>query len=175
MRSCTVLYTSLKNSVASTHAIRVFTNELCASLYTAKKSYFALSSLFAFLRTLSYLRSCTILYTSLKNSVASTHAIRVFTNELCASLYTAKKSYFALSSLFAFPRALRYLRSCTTLYTSLKNSVASTHAIRVFTNELCTSLYTAKKSYFALSSLFAFLRILSYLLSCGLLLKFKNQ
>ena len=91
MRSCTTLYTSLKNSVASTHAIRVFTNELCASLYTAKKSYFALSSLFAFLRTLSYLRSCTTLYTSLKNSVAPTHAIRVFTNELCASLYTAKK------------------------------------------------------------------------------------
>ena len=86
-----------------------------------------------------------------------------------------KKSYFALSSLFAFPRALRYLRSCTTLYTSLKNSVASTHAIRVFTDELCIVLCTAKKSYFALSSLFAFLRTLSYLRSCGLLLKFKNQ
>ena len=50
---------------------------------------------------------CTSSYTSLKNSVASTHAIRVF------------------SSLCRF-----FL--CTSSYTSLKNSVASTHAIVPF-------------------------------------------
>ena len=58
---------------------------------------------------------------------------------LCTSLYTAKKSYFALSSLSEF----------------LRVSAGCSKSSRFF---LCTIVYTAKKSYLALSSLSEFLQ-----------------
>ena len=117
---------------------------LCTSLYTAKKSYFALSSLSEFLRALSYLRSCTNLYTSLKNSVASTHAIRV--SESGATRLTAhlKATY------------VRSENSCTSMYTRIFFRTRVTFIctiIRIALWSRCFfSLYTAKKSYFAYSS-----------------------
>ena len=68
------------------------------------------------------------------------------------------KKLMRISLIIRVSVSLCRLYLCTIVYTSLKNSVASTHAIRVYASPLCTSLYTAKKSYFALSSLSEFLR-----------------
>ena len=109
------------------------------------------------------MRSCTIVYTSLKNSVASTHAIRVFSSlcrlYLCTSLYIAKKSYFTLSSLSEFLRASAFCARvllCTrrlkipshlrTLSEFLKSRAtrltAHLKATYVHSENSCTSMYT---------------------------------
>ena len=79
---------------------------LCTNLYTAKKSYFALSALSEFLLVRCYLRSCAI-------------------------MYTAKKSYFALSALSEFLQACSGCSNkqpvflCTTLYIAIPIQVAT--------------------------------------------------
>ena len=125
---------------------------LCTSLYTAKKSYFALSSLSEFLRVSAgcskkqpvFFTSppegevdtkCRVrgiikyLYTSLKNSVASTHAIRV--SESYTGCSKKQPVFFTSPPEGEVDTKCRVRGIIKYLYTSLKNSVASTHAIRV--------------------------------------------
>ncbi len=56
-----------------------------------------------------------------------------------------EKILLRIKLIIQVSESLYRLCLCTNLYTALKNSVASTHAIRGFVSILCTSLYTAKK------------------------------